>query len=415
MLGLIASTNRGVTILHELGWEAVKHRRGEEWPVIDEDEEDDSLELLLEMDDSTTSLGSEASKAPYKRSTPVEDSTSSSHSQSLHGSSPRVSFFIESSPAKSPSSMVGSVSVESSSFHSSDQLGTILEHHGSESDEGGDVVDAKMERSPMLDKHVNRRSISERRAARQGSHSPAPVVHFKLEDVGEHRVDAGDTAGEKGRVIAVLAENGSSEKEQACGILEIIEEKTVVEDEESETSMNPVITSSVVVKPRSDSLNTDTTTSGFSSYESGPCVMTDSTRLTPTPGVDPEQHHTAPSTPTPRDDDIPPLVHPSDVLRKLSNLKRIPSLKRRYSNPVLGHVSHRVNVEECEQFAATYMYTPSRGTQGYATLRALQRQRTRSLEESAETEKGTAGRPPQQSPSSRMKSRSLDFRLGRPK
>ena len=386
----------------------------------EEDEDNDALELLLEMDDSTTSFGSEASKA-HKRSTP--DSTcETASSQSCHGSSPRVSFFIESSPAKSPSSMVGSVSVESSSFHSSDQLGTILEHHGSESDEGGDVVDGtKVELSPKpVDAAMSRHSASERRTMRQGSHSPAPVVHFKLEDIGKHQMD-GETCETAGGNGGGMAENGTAgDKEQQCVVLAIIEEKTdgVVEDER-ETLMNPAsttITSSVVVKSRSDSLNTDTTTSGFSSYESGPCVMTDSMRLTPTPSVDPThdgEHHTAPPTPTPRDEDVP--VHPSDVLRKLSNLKRVPSLKRRYSNPVLGHVSHRVNVEECEQFAATYMYMPLRGTQGYATLRALQKQRTRSMEETSETEKGNAGRQSQQSPSSHMKSRSLDFRLGRPK
>ena len=458
VLGLIASTNRGVKILHELGWEAVKHRRGEDWPVIDEDEDEDNetLEMLLEMEDCTLSFSSasEISKT-QKQLTPTRTARTRSDSNcetisspSVHSSSPRVSFLIDasSSPAKSPlnadssTAMLSSVSVESNSFHSGDQLCTIMENHSSDGDESGDIItrNEKAESTPALNKPVDdvsphRRSASERRVSRQASHSPAPIVHFKLVDAGKDRKDGGtgNTGGQKGG--GGVVENGTAvavgEKEQPCVVLEIIEEKTdcVLKDEnEVKTTTNTVtvttstaITSTVIAKPRSDSLNTDTTTSGFSSYESGPCVMTESTRLTPilstnSVHTDIEQQCTAPPTPSPREGDIHQLVHPSEVLRKLANLKRIPSLKRRYSNPVLGHVSHRVNVEECELFAATYMYMPSRGTQGYATLRALQKQRTRSLEETTETEKGNSGSLFQQSPA-HMKSHSLDFRLGRPR
>ena len=416
--------------------------------MIDEEEEDDSetLEMMLETEDSMTSFGS-ASDAlkTQKQLTPTRTARVRSDSNcetvsspSFHSSSPRVSFLIDpsTSPAKSPSNidsstvMLSSVSVESSSFHSGDQLCTIMEHHSSDSDEDG-TRDTRSEKAGSTCKAVedvsshHRRSASERRANRQGSHSPAPAVHFKLVDIGKDRRDVGmgDTGGEKGGGVVG---NGTAvavgDKEQPCVVLEIIEERTdcAAKDDNNVKTATASIVNTVITKPRSDSLNTDTTTSGFSSYESGPCIMTESTRLTPIPSTDSvhtdaEQQHTAPPTPSPREGgDIHQPIHPSEVLRKLANLKRIPSLKRRYSNPVLGHVSHRVNVEECEHFAATYMYMPSRGTQGYATLRALQKQRTRSLEETAETEKGNTASLFQQSPA-QMKSRSLDFRLGRPK
>ena len=417
--------------------------------MIDDEEEDDSetLEMLLETEDSMTSFGSTSDAVKtQKQLTPTRTARVRSDSNcetvsspSFHSSSPRVSFLIDpsTSPAKSPSNvdssavMLSSVSVESSSFHSGDQLCTIMEHHSSDSNED-ETRETRSEKAGSTCKPADdvsshhRRSASERRANRQGSHSPAPAVHFKLVDIGKDRGDGGmgDTGGEKGGGVMG---NGTAvavgDKEQPCVVLEIIEERTdcaAKDDNNVKMTAASTIVNAVITKPRSDSLNTDTTTSGFSSYESGPCIMTESARLTPIPSTDSvhtdaEQQHTAPPTPSPREGgDIHQPIHPSEVLRKLANLKRIPSLKRRYSNPVLGHVSHRVNVEECEHFATTYMYMPSRGTQGYATLRALQKQRTRSLEETAETEKGNVASLFQQSPA-QMKSRSLDFRLGRPK
>ena len=79
------------------------------------------------------------------------------------------------------------------------------------------------------------------------------------------------------------------------------------------------------------------------------------------------------------------MVHPSDTLRRAMNLKRIPSLRRRYSNPSMGQFTANkgalINEKGC-RFSGDVMsmYTTHHNAIGYATLRELQRHRTHSLE-----------------------------------
>lgn len=104
------------------------------------------------------------------------------------------------------------------------------------------------------------------------------------------------------------------------------------------------------------------------------------------------------------------VIHPSDTMRKLANLKRVPSTKRRFSNPVLSPILKTLHRDSDVFNEYVLSYTSLRDVQGYATLRELKRQRTESLE--MEPEKNTTVNSfVDENP---RKARSLDFRtLGR--
>lgn len=132
--------------------------------------------------------------------------------------------------------------------------------------------------------------------------------------------------------------------------------------------------SSHTSKSRSDSVNTDITTSGISSFESGPHTVTsDHQQLSPIPSASSISNNEATKTFQFPDKDKP-FIHPSDSLRRLANLRRVPSQQRRYSNPSLGHVSPRKisNAPHDSIFDTVAMYTSAKDLRGYATLRELQ-------------------------------------------
>ena len=130
--------------------------------------------------------------------------------------------------------------------------------------------------------------------------------------------------------------------------------------------------SSHTSKSRSDSVNTDITTSGISSLESGPHVGTgDHQQLSPIPSASSIGNDNTKMFQFPDTDKA--LIHPSDSLRRLANLRRISSVQRRYSNPSLGHVSPRKLGQNTDPQSDNMMlYTSAKDLRGYATLRELQ-------------------------------------------
>ena len=143
-----------------------------------------------------------------------------------------------------------------------------------------------------------------------------------------------------------------------------------------------------VDKSRSSSMFTDGTTSGIGSLESGHhTAMGDYPKLTPIPSASSlntiQTRPLSDSSQGNEDDDKPKpksTTHPSDSLRRLANLKRIPSTKRRYSNPVLGPLSKSLgnNQDLVEEY--TLSYTSMQDAHGYAALRDIKSQRTISLD-----------------------------------
>ena len=130
--------------------------------------------------------------------------------------------------------------------------------------------------------------------------------------------------------------------------------------------------SSHTSKSRSDSVNTDITTSGISSYESGPqTATTEHQQLSPIPSASSITNDSTKTFQFPETDKS--SIHPSDSLRRLAHLRRIPSVQRRFSNPSLGHVSPRKLGRNSEhQSENMILYTSAKDLRGYATLRELQ-------------------------------------------
>ena len=175
---------------------------------------------------------------------------------------------------------------------------------------------------------------------------------------------------------------------------------------------------------KSDSVMTDSVTSGFSSYESstavGPASDLPNGPLSESPthvnandnssvtcvvisddAVSLNSTNTISSAATDVSTVVPSatqsLVHPSDTLRRMMNLKRVPSLRRRYSNPSMGHftTANKCNgtvisdeKEGCRlSNGVMSVYTTPRNAQGYATLRELQRHRAQSMEYDSQQQK----------------------------
>lgn len=139
--------------------------------------------------------------------------------------------------------------------------------------------------------------------------------------------------------------------------------------------------SSKTSKSRTDSFNTDSTTSGIGSLESGPqyCGMSEMASLSPIASSSSfetliRQNSQEKST-----------VHPSINRRRSLNLNRIPSLRKSQASPAYGILpSSRMSENLSSENAI--MYTTTQDALGYSTWRSLRRQRTYSSD--METELG---------------------------
>ena len=139
--------------------------------------------------------------------------------------------------------------------------------------------------------------------------------------------------------------------------------------------------SSKTSKSRTDSFNTDSTTSGIGSLESGPqyCGVSEMASLSPIASSSSfetliRQNSQEKST-----------VHPSINRRRSLNLNRIPSLRKSQASPAYGILpSSRMSENLSSENAI--MYTTTQDALGYSTWRSLRRQRTYSSD--METELG---------------------------
>lgn len=143
-----------------------------------------------------------------------------------------------------------------------------------------------------------------------------------------------------------------------------IEKRTgSLKDERSSSSE-----SSRTTKSRTDSFNTDSTTSGIGSFDSGHHGMTELHTLTPIPSSTSLENFEVQIRPKKTDREI---AHHSVALRRLSNLSRVPS-SRRQSSPGVGLLP----ISKFFDFSESAItYTTARDAIGYATLRSLMKQR----------------------------------------
>ena len=144
-------------------------------------------------------------------------------------------------------------------------------------------------------------------------------------------------------------------------------------EERSSSSESSRTTSS---KSRAESFTTDTTTSGIGSYDSGHHGVTELPSLSPiasTNSLDMEEvvmRH--PENRETRDSHL----HHSLLMRRMSNLTRVPSIKRQSSPSV--HMQPSAKYFDFSESAI--MYTTARDALGYATLRNLMKTRQISMD-----------------------------------
>ena len=148
-------------------------------------------------------------------------------------------------------------------------------------------------------------------------------------------------------------------------------------------------------KGRADSFNTDSTTSGVSSCESGnlPGVVATLSSLSPIPSTS-SINTLSTSNPTARSHiapisstcggDAQDAVHPSTAHRKRWNLTRIPSFHRQSASPALGSLQSLPG-------SHSNFFTTHQDVLGYATLRNIRRKRTYSADADPDSGNGHSG------------------------
>ncbi len=449
MLGLIASTSKGAGILNDFGWETIRHKRSDWWPVIEESDKmaDDGSELTSMSSSASlnSNPGSKGAGAARSSATPsLLQALFTPPDQDTQGAEPSTptSFYIdaeEDAGRKSRSSTLDSGDMSDSKLRSDVSTGStpptthtpslsspppnnLSTHNNSAklssntrdnnvTDQATEPVTSDSESfitpPSTLRKGSRSDSAPPMRRSQETVHQRSQsdpltnkatvnvVVHFEDSngldcDIGEPVSDAKSPSYPSHIPGAIQTNNTrtvigseSVERHVTSGSEGMLHQRSAMlgrtsisggfRDERSGSNE-----SSRTSKSRSDSMNTDITTSGISSYESaGAQGVGNHQQLSPIPSASSmtAQDVTVRGTVLFSDTDKS-TVHPSDTLRRLVNLKRVPSMKRRYSNPSLVNLSpHKHSLEGNPRHSESMiLYTSSRDLQGYAALRELQRQ-----------------------------------------
>ena len=423
ILGLLASTRKGADLLSEFGWESVRHTSSDLWPVVEERKPSEAEPGDIMSSVSTLSLTSSARGS----SVAIFQDGSLGRSVSpvqIQGSSPKSSFFLEEQAVLKSRSSTGesadfSVSKsrsdtgESSHDSSSPKVSFEGFYEESSGQTQKDVASETLSNSKGIrsescptvketsasdvEGHLRSKSDPQQTSSqKQDSHV---VVHFQESQV-DHKVSekihsSGDLLT-PGQVHLRTSVSGAGEPRQRSASFR---DQRSGSNESSRTS-----------KSRSDSDNTDTTTSGIGSFESGPQGASgDHAQLSPIPSASSMATSVTKSIAFPEHEKQ--VMHPSDSMRRAANLRRVPSLQRRFSNPGLGPLSPVKSLGNKHALSESMIvYANPHDTHGYATLREIQRQRTFSNESDPKMSIGNIFNE-----SHVPKTRSLDFRLGKPR
>ncbi|XP_060081851.1 uncharacterized protein LOC132561136 [Ylistrum balloti] len=402
VLGLLASTREGAELLTQLGWESCWHSRGEMWPVVE-----DRAEMLSDIEDATESVLSFGSTS---RSDP--DYRTSLHSPGIASNN---LFFI----AEEEKTLI-SDGLACDNNHNRNIDTTNIPDNPKAA-----IIRSKtlpfesptyrrynsMPLQPRTAKKFSRSSKQRDRTLSDDSDkrlspkdplspvSPSEYLPLASEFGSQNQstsVSVKESNSEESTVIPVIClpdessepEPVSTDKDESVKDKEVTDSKVMLRQEGLDKSKvikrSPIFRdgrsssseSSRSSKNRADSFNTDSTTSGVSSCESGPntYISSEVASLSPiasstslnTVGVKSVQQGSSLET---KD-----LIHPSTVRRKSMNLHRVPSVRKVLGNPIYGILSSsRMEGLTSEN---AIMYTTSRDAYGYATWRSIKRQRT---------------------------------------
>nr|XP_023421001.1 rapamycin-insensitive companion of mTOR [Cavia porcellus] len=370
VLGLIAKTKQGCDILKCHNWDAVRHSRKHPWPVVPDDVE----QLCNELSSipSTLSLNSESTSSRHNSESESAPSSMFIMEDDRFGSSSTSTFFLDNNEDAEPSffDRPGPIKDKNSfPFFASSKLvkNRILnsltlpnKKHRSSSDPKGGKLSSE-------NKTSNRRIRTLTEPSVDFNHSedftPISTVQKTLQletsFVGnKHIEDTGSTPS--------IGENDLKFTKSFC--TENHRENTSRERLVVENSTNSHM------KIRSQSFNTDTTTSGISSMSSSPSRETVGVDAA-TIDTDCGSMSTVVSTKTVKTSHYltPQSNHLS--LSKSNSVSLVPpgsshTLPRRAQSLKAPSIATIKSLADCN-----FSYTSSRDAFGYATLKRLQQQR----------------------------------------
>ena len=425
VLGLVASTRRGAEVLAEYGWESQCHTRREVWPVLDEkgwiSESVGETVRLADSSNTQRSGRSEGGRLSSVGSTQlsfIKEETV--RSEQNGGTDSRRQGGGDSNVGLPKSGKLELVSGDGRVFSAPSESSDAFVGVPRSRTLPNESVDFQRYQSlparSVSERHVHKRGLPLLQPARplsqQASSADAGVVTPEAISI---RVEGAGSEGDSGQAFhaadtcevapsPVIRLRAYSEDEQASPELSSSKGKEPMfrigsasgssssggqkEDRSSSDS-------SQRSKGRADSFNTDSTTSGVSSCESGnlPGVAATLSSLSPIPStssintlstsIPTARSHIAPLSPT-GSGDVQDPVHPSTAHRKRWNLTRIPSFHRQSASPALGSLQSLPGSQ-------SNFFTTHRDVLGYATLRNIRRKRTYSADADPDSGNGQGG------------------------
>uniref|UniRef100_A0A3Q3PZG9 Rapamycin-insensitive companion of mTOR domain-containing protein n=1 Tax=Monopterus albus TaxID=43700 RepID=A0A3Q3PZG9_MONAL len=330
VLGVIAKTRQGCEVLKQYGWDAVRHSRRTLWPVTP-DEVDTQLTSELSSVPSTLSLNSESTSSRHNSESESQPST-----QHLILSSDE-SFYLHPKPVKdrSPFTILASTRFVRTRFLNSLSL---------PSKKLRSTSDPKTPAGSRTPTDLNTGSMRRNRTVTEPSVYSSGLA---LSGLGGH----------------VAVEHPSREREQSS-------RERLAGDGSGGTQF----------KSRSQSFNTDTTTSGISSMSSSPSRETVGNPAHPEPEPDSSDCvslNTVVSAKTVKTlSSLTPQSQANHMsTSKSSTVSLVPpgsshTLPRRAQSLKSPSVTTIKSLADC-----SFMYTSPRDALGYATLKRLQQQR----------------------------------------
>ncbi|KAK7099628.1 rapamycin-insensitive companion of mTOR-like [Littorina saxatilis] len=429
VLGLVASTRHGAQILAKYGWESQCHTRKEHWPVLDEHGVlPEHVEEAIRMADTLGNLRTAHGEAGRL------SSAGSAHLSFIKEETVRMEQNGDVTITRNDSGVlkldltVGDGRVFSTTSVTSDTSETFMGVSRSRTLPNESQDFRRYQSLPsrsMSERHIHRKglplSLPTRSLVQQATGVVTPdvinpdAIAIKVEGVGDEgseSVGSPDTC--QVAPSPVIRLRADSEEEPASPEFMGIRGKEPIFRIGSHTGSSgssgggghkedrSSSEGSQRSKGRTDSFNTDSTTSGVSSCESGnlPNVAATLSSLSPIPSSS-SLNTLSTSGPTPTLS-APPLAssptgvapepaHPSTAHRKRWNLTRIPSFRRLSASTSLGS-HHSLPGSRSSTF-----FTTHRDVLGYATLRNIRRKRTYSADDEpgggTETNQSKGGEP----------------------
>ncbi len=291
---------------------------------------------------------------------------------------------IEVSPPTTPSHSNGPQAAVRTNQDTSPRSGSSLTRIGK--DRSVSAPEEKRSNPPPHLEVIHLRSNSDPQQGVQKGHGGFQLGSSQLHDSGKgSEVDCSSRSEDDGSRENMVRKPIDSSLSDTTGSGKI--EPVAINEERMlsyESSGSKVATAAIVVSPmtssgksQTDSMCTDTS-SGFSSYESAshiPVTVSEPAQLTPIPSASSLRTEGSKRSLDDSSEDSASLGHPSDQNRRLANLKRMPMLRRRFSNPGLGHISPMNTLERGKSSGlvdpGAVTFPSPRDIQGFAKLREL--------------------------------------------